>query len=61
MFNSTLGKGIAITLAIFGIMSLASKMTVVTEVNDEAKTHQKKYFEQIKQNSPTLDETLEDI
>ena len=49
IFRTNLGKAIAITLAIFGVVSLASKMTVVTKVNEESKIHHKQYIEQIKQ------------
>jgi len=50
MFRSTLGKAIAILLAIVGVMQLSSKMTVVTQVNEDSKTFRKEYLDQRKQN-----------
>lgn len=45
MFGSTLGKGVAITLAIIGVVQLAAKMTVQTDIEKGAKVYQKQYFE----------------
>ena len=50
MFRSVLGKGLAITLAIFGVVQLSAKMTVQTDIEEGAKAHQKEFFQQMKEN-----------